>query len=81
VAPGPVRVAGVSRLGPGGLAPPPAVPACGYALGAQAGETAIHQVVTDAGFTRFWRVAETPFNQGAPTARTDNRVRAVGGCV
>jgi len=35
----------------------------GYALGAQAGEQAIHQVCTDAGFTRFRRVAETPFNQ------------------
>jgi ubiquinone/menaquinone biosynthesis C-methylase UbiE len=34
----------------------------GYALGAQAGEKAIHQVCTDAGFTRFRRVAETPFN-------------------
>ena len=34
----------------------------GYALGAQAGEAAIRQVVTDAGFTRFQRVAETPFN-------------------
>ena len=34
----------------------------GYALGAQAGEQAIHQVCTDAGFTRFRRVAETPFN-------------------
>jgi ubiquinone/menaquinone biosynthesis C-methylase UbiE len=34
----------------------------GYALGAQAGEAAIRQVVTDAGFTRFSRVAETPFN-------------------
>jgi ubiquinone/menaquinone biosynthesis C-methylase UbiE len=34
----------------------------GYALGAQAGEKAIGQVVTDAGFTRFRRVAETPFN-------------------
>jgi len=34
----------------------------GYALGAQAGESAIRQVVTDAGFTRFRRVAETPFN-------------------
>jgi ubiquinone/menaquinone biosynthesis C-methylase UbiE len=34
----------------------------GYALGAQAGEAAIRQVVTDAGFTRFARVAETPFN-------------------
>jgi hypothetical protein len=28
----------------------------------QAGEAAIRQVVTDAGFTRFRRVAETPFN-------------------
>ena len=34
----------------------------GYALGAQAGEAAVRQVVTDAGFTRFRRVAETPFN-------------------
>jgi len=34
----------------------------GYALGAQAGEAAIRQVVTDAGYTRFRRVAETPFN-------------------
>ncbi|WP_216659047.1 trans-aconitate 2-methyltransferase [Nocardioides sp. zg-1230] len=34
----------------------------GYALGAQAGEAAIRQVVSDAGFTRFRRVAETPFN-------------------
>jgi hypothetical protein len=34
----------------------------GYALGAQAGEAAIRRVVTDGGFTRFARVAETPFN-------------------
>jgi SAM-dependent methyltransferase len=34
----------------------------GYALGAQAGEAAIGQLATDAGFTRFRRVAETPFN-------------------
>lgn len=34
----------------------------GYELGAQAGEAAIHQVVTEAGFTRFRRAAETPFN-------------------
>lgn len=34
----------------------------GYALGAQAGEAAIRQVLTDAGFTRFRRAAETPFN-------------------
>jgi ubiquinone/menaquinone biosynthesis C-methylase UbiE len=34
----------------------------GYALGAQAGEAAIRRVVTDAGFSRFRRCAETPFN-------------------
>ncbi len=34
----------------------------GYALGAQAGEAAIRDVVTAAGFTRFRRAAETPFN-------------------
>jgi 2-polyprenyl-3-methyl-5-hydroxy-6-metoxy-1,4-benzoquinol methylase len=34
----------------------------GYALGAQAGEAAIRRVATEAGFTRFRRAAETPFN-------------------
>ncbi len=34
----------------------------GYALGAQAGEAAIRQAITDAGLTRFRRAAETPFN-------------------
>jgi 2-polyprenyl-3-methyl-5-hydroxy-6-metoxy-1,4-benzoquinol methylase len=34
----------------------------GLALGAQAGEARIRDVVTDGGFTRFRRVAETPFN-------------------
>jgi ubiquinone/menaquinone biosynthesis C-methylase UbiE len=34
----------------------------GYSLGAQAGEKAIADVVTKAGFTRFRRAAETPFN-------------------
>ena len=34
----------------------------GYALGAQAGEAAIRRIVSDAGFTRFRRAAETPFN-------------------
>src|SRR5262249_24516875 len=48
-------------------APPPCGPNAlsqpgGYALGAQAGEAAIRQVITDAGFTRFRRAAETPFN-------------------
>jgi 2-polyprenyl-3-methyl-5-hydroxy-6-metoxy-1,4-benzoquinol methylase len=35
----------------------------GLALGAQAGEARIRDVVTAGGFTRFRRVAETPFNQ------------------
>lgn len=34
----------------------------GYALGAQAGQAAISGLATDAGFTRFRRAAETPFN-------------------
>ncbi len=34
----------------------------GYALGAQAGEAAIHRVATEAGFTRFRRAAQTAFN-------------------
>ena len=34
----------------------------GLALGAQAGEARLRDVVTAAGFTRMTRVAETPFN-------------------
>ncbi|CAM5239360.1 MULTISPECIES: class I SAM-dependent methyltransferase [Streptomyces] len=34
----------------------------GYALGAQAGEAAVREMVTEAGFTRFRRAAQTPFN-------------------
>ena len=34
----------------------------GHALGAQAGEAALREIVTAAGFTRFRRAAETPFN-------------------
>ncbi len=34
----------------------------GHALGAQAGEAAVHQVMVDAGFTRFRRIAQSPFN-------------------
>jgi hypothetical protein len=34
----------------------------GLALGAQAGEARIRDVVEKAGFTRFRRAAETPFN-------------------
>jgi SAM-dependent methyltransferase len=34
----------------------------GLALGAQAGEAALREVVTGAGFTRFRRATETPFN-------------------
>ena len=34
----------------------------GYSLGAQAGEEPVQRLATDAGYTRFRRVAETPFN-------------------
>jgi SAM-dependent methyltransferase len=34
----------------------------GLALGAQAGEARLREVVTDGGFSRFRRAAETPFN-------------------
>jgi len=34
----------------------------GLCLGAQSGEASIRQVVTEAGFTRFRRATETPFN-------------------
>jgi SAM-dependent methyltransferase len=34
----------------------------GYSLGAQAGEAPMARLAADAGFTRFRRVAETPFN-------------------
>ena len=34
----------------------------GLALGAQAGEARVHDVVIAGGFTSFRRVAETPFN-------------------
>jgi SAM-dependent methyltransferase len=34
----------------------------GLALGAQAGESRLHEVVTAGGFSRFRRAAETPFN-------------------
>jgi len=34
----------------------------GHALGAQAGEAAVRQIAEQAGFTRFRRAAETPFN-------------------
>jgi ubiquinone/menaquinone biosynthesis C-methylase UbiE len=34
----------------------------GYALGAQAGEEPVRHLAADAGFSRFRRVAETPFN-------------------
>jgi SAM-dependent methyltransferase len=34
----------------------------GLALGAQAGEARLREVVTEGGFTRFRRAAETPFN-------------------
>jgi 2-polyprenyl-3-methyl-5-hydroxy-6-metoxy-1,4-benzoquinol methylase len=34
----------------------------GYALGAQAGEAAVRKIADEAGFTRFRRVAQSPFN-------------------
>ena len=34
----------------------------GLALGAQAGERRLREVMTEAGFKRFRRAAETPFN-------------------
>ena len=34
----------------------------GYTLGAQVGQAALRQIVTDVDFTRFRRAAETPFN-------------------
>jgi hypothetical protein len=34
----------------------------GLALGAQAGEARMRQVARDAGFSRFRRASETPFN-------------------
>jgi SAM-dependent methyltransferase len=34
----------------------------GYSLGAQAGEEPVQRLAADAGYTRFRRVAETPFN-------------------
>jgi hypothetical protein len=34
----------------------------GTALGAQAGEARLRDVITGAGFTRFRRATETPFN-------------------
>ena len=34
----------------------------GTALGAQAGEARVRAIVTDAGFTRFKRALQTPFN-------------------
>jgi hypothetical protein len=36
----------------------------GYPLGAQAGEESIRRLASDAGYTRFRRVAETPFGIG-----------------
>jgi hypothetical protein len=36
----------------------------GLALGAQAGEAVLRRVAGGAGFTRFKKAAETPFNLG-----------------
>jgi 2-polyprenyl-3-methyl-5-hydroxy-6-metoxy-1,4-benzoquinol methylase len=44
------------------LCVPNALSQGGHALGAQAGEAALRDVATAAGFTRFRRTAQTPFN-------------------
>ena len=44
------------------MLPPPLSQDVGLALGAQAGEACLREIVTAAGFTRFRRAAETPFN-------------------
>jgi hypothetical protein len=49
----------------------------GLAVGAQAGETRLREVVTAAGFTHFRRVTETPFNlvrEARPWPRTRRRM-------
>ena len=58
----------------------------GCALGAQAGEAAIRRIATDAGFTRFRRPTETPFNivyevrpSGPSTGRRGGAPIAVNG--
>jgi len=42
--------------------PAPKAQEVGLALGAQAGEQRLRDVVTQGGFTRFRRATETPFN-------------------
>jgi hypothetical protein len=42
--------------------PAPGDQEVGLALGAQAGEARLREVVTDGGFSRFRRATETPFN-------------------
>ncbi len=54
---GPARHRGLTRPDPASLSQE-----VGLALGAQAGEARIRDVVSAGGFTRFRRVAETPFN-------------------
>ena len=54
----------------------------GLALGAQAGEARLRDVVTAGGFTRFRRAAETPFNlvfEARPDAMLVDDVGDVGG--
>jgi hypothetical protein len=53
---------GGSRVLDGQSAPVNVRQARATASSAQAGEQAIRDVVTEAGFTRFRRAAETPFN-------------------
>ena len=50
----------------------------GYALGAQAGEAAVRQVVTDAGFTRFRRCSARGGQGGAPDLAGDHLADGCG---
>ena len=56
------RSAGSTTPSPPAVRAERAGPGAGVVLGNQAGEARTRQIVTEAGFTRFRRVAQTPFN-------------------
>jgi hypothetical protein len=56
------RSAGLIRAGGMICTPASLSQEVGLALGAQAGEARLREVVTSGGFTRFRRAVETPFN-------------------
>jgi hypothetical protein len=51
----------------------------GYGLGAQAGERRLREVATKAGFTRFRRATETPFNPCSGAPRSGQHPHATDG--